>query len=145
MRACISVAALVAVTACAPIVRQHGYVPTMGDRDALVVGADTKLTVEDTVGRPSDTGLRDGDSWYYVENTISTFLFFEPEVTDRTVLALDFDADGILQNISEFGLEEGRVVELTTRVTPTDRRRRNVLSNIFGNIGGFGNVPLPGG
>ena len=117
----------------------------MRDLDALVIGADTKLTVEDTVGRPSDTGLRDGDSWYYVANTVSNFLFFEPEIIDRTVLALDFDPDGILQNVSEFGLQDGRVVELTTRVTPTDRRRRNLLSNIFGNIGNVGRAPVPGG
>ena len=134
-----------ALAGCEAIVRQHGYVPTMRDLDALVIGADTKLTVEDTVGRPSDTGLRDGDSWYYVANTVSNFLFFEPEIIDRTVLALDFDPDGILQNVSEFGLQDGRVVELTTRVTPTDRRRRNLLSNIFGNIGNVGRAPVPGG
>ena len=84
------------LAACAPMLRTHGYLPSKAETDALIIGIDTKATVEDAVGRPQDMGMRDGDSWYYVENTMSTYLFFAPEVAERTVLTLDFDPDGVL-------------------------------------------------
>ena len=134
---------ILAATACAPIIRTHGYVPARSDIEALIPGVDTKNTIADTIGRPSDTGLRDGRSWYYVSNTVSNYLFLDPEVLDRTVLALDFDDDGVLEAVNQYGLEDGQVIELTTRVTPTDRRRRNILDQLFGNIGSI-TPPLPG-
>jgi len=132
-----------ALGACAPLERNHGYLPTQSDLDSLVIGADTRGIVEETIGRPQNTGVLGEGTWYYVENTVSTVAFFAPRVTDRTVLALDFDDDGVLQGIERFGLEDGRVVNLVTRVTPTDRRRRSILNQIFGNIGSVGPV-LPG-
>lgn len=140
-----ALAGLVALTAsCAPMVRTHGYVPYQEDLDALIVGADTKGIVEETIGRPQDVGLSDDETWYYVENTVSTLAFFAPEVTERTVLALDFDGDGVLSSINRYGLEDGRVIDLVTRVTPTDRRRRSILNQIFGNVGAVV-PPLPDG
>lgn len=117
------------------MVRSHGYLPTQADLDRLVVGADPKGIVEEVIGRPQDVGLGGDETWYYVENVVSTFAFFAPEVTERTVLALDFDEDGILSGINRYGLEDGRVVNLVTRITPTDRRRRSILNQIFGNVG----------
>ena len=130
------------LAACAPMLRTHGYLPSKAETDALIIGIDTKATVEDAVGRPQDMGMRDGDSWYYVENTMSTYLFFAPEVAERTVLTLDFDPDGVLSAKTTYGLQDGQVVDLVTRITPTDRRRRNLLNQIFGNIGAV-TPPLP--
>jgi len=116
--------------------RVHGFVPSKSDLDQIVVGADTKLSIEEIAGQPSDTGLRDENTWYYVSSTVRNFMFLEPKVVDRTVLAMDFDDDGVLMAISEYGLEDGRVIDLETRITPTDRRRAGILSVLFGNLGG---------
>ena len=132
------------LAACAPMERSHGYLPEQADLDGLIVGVDTQGIVEETIGRPQDVGLSDGQTWYYVENVASTLAFFPPKVTQRTVLALDFDADGVLSGITRYGLEDGQVVNLVTRVTPTDRRRRSVLNQIFGNVGARPLPPIPG-
>lgn len=131
-----------AISACSPMVRKHGYLPNQADTNALIVGVDTKASVEDAIGRPQDMGMRDGDSWYYVENTVSTFLFFAPKIAERTVLTLDFDDDGVLLDKTTYGLQDGQVIDLVTRITPTDRRRRSLLNQIFGNIGAV-TPPLP--
>lgn len=127
---------LASIASCAPVMRVHGYVPTRSDLDQIVVGADTKLSIEEIAGQPSDTGLRDENAWYYVSSTVRNFMFLEPKVVERTVLAFDFDNDGVLTAISEYGLDDGRVIDLETRVTPTDRRRAGILSVLFGNLGG---------
>jgi len=128
---------------CAPIERTHGYVPIQSDLDLLLIGADTKGSVEETIGRAADTGTFESDAWYYVESTVKTFLYFEPEVVERRVMEFEFDSNDVLTAINQYGLEDGRVINLQTRVTPTDGRRTSVLQNLFGNIGAIA-PPLPG-
>ena len=135
---------LALLAACSPVQRSHGYLPSQSDLDSLIVGVDSRAIVEETLGRPQNVGLGEGQSWYYVENVVSTFAFLAPEVTERTVLALDFDADGILSGINRYGLEDGQVVNLVTRITPTDRRRRSLLNQIFGNVGASPLPPIQG-
>lgn len=134
---------LILITGCAPIMRSHGYVPDQSDLELILVGADTKASIEETIGRAADTGAFDGDTWYYVESTVKDFLFFAPEVVERRVLELEFDSNDVLTAMNEYGLEDGRVVNLQTRVTPTDGRRTNILNRLFGNIGAV-TPPLPG-
>ena len=135
--------AMLALTmSCSPISRVHGYVPTQDELDTLIVGADTKGSIADTIGSPADSGLRDDAAWYYIASTVETFAYNAPEVVDRQVVVLDFDADGVLSDIGRFGLEQGRVVNLQTRVTPTDNRRVSILAQLLGNVGQV-NLPLP--
>ena len=130
-------------TACSPIVRTHGYAPIQSDLDLLLVGADTKADVESTIGRAADTGTFDSDDWYYVESVVRTFLFFAPETVERRVVEFSFDENETLTAINEYGLEDGQVVNLETRVTPTDGRRTGILQRLFGNVGAIA-PPLPG-
>lgn len=134
---------IILLSNCAPIMRTHGYVPIQSDVDTLLVGADTKSSVEETVGRAADTGSFDSDAWYYVESRVRTFLFFAPEVVERRVMEFQFDTDGVLAEINQYGIEDGRVINLQTRVTPTDGRRTGILQRLFGNIGVV-TPPLPG-
>ncbi len=138
-----AVALIVLTTACAPIMRSHGYVPVQDDLDLILIGADTKSSVEETIGRAADTGTFASDTWYYVESTVRKFMFFEPEVVDRRVMEFEFDNDDVLVAINEYGLDDGRIVNLQTRVTPTDGRRTGILERLFGNIGAIA-PPLPG-
>lgn len=130
------------LVACGPVIREHGFVPFDEDLSAIVVGVDTKLTVEEVAGRPSDTGLTDGNAWYYVATTVRNFAFFAPKVVERRVMVFDFDNNDVLQKITEFGLEDGRVINLQTRTTPTDSRRLSLLRRLLGNIGSV-TPPLP--
>ena len=134
---------LILLSGCAPTLHTHGYVPVQSDLDLILVGADSKASVEETIGRAADTGTFDSDAWYYVETVVKDFLFFAPEVTERRVMEFEFDSNDTLVAINEYGLEDGRVINLQTRVTPTDGRRTGVLQRLFGNIGAIA-PPLPG-
>lgn len=123
--------------ACAPQVTVHGYVPTQDDLSTIEPGVDTILSVEERLGRPASSGLLGENDWYYVQTTMSQLTYNPPRITDRTVLAIGFDEDGVVEDIQQYGLEDGRVINLSPRVTRTGGQRRNILLSLFGGLLNF--------
>ncbi|MDJ0823393.1 MAG: outer membrane protein assembly factor BamE [Paracoccaceae bacterium] len=128
---------LLGLGACTDMYRTHGYIPLEEDLQQIVVGVDTRGTVEDVVGVPSVAGVREGGNYYYIESQVRHFAWRRPEVTDRTVLAITFDSTDVVSNIVEYGLEDGRVVRLSRRVTQTGDGDIGFIRKLFGNIGGL--------
>ncbi|KIC49227.1 SmpA/OmlA [Tateyamaria sp. ANG-S1] len=126
------------VAACSPTFRNHGYVPPEEDLAELAVGIDTRSTVEDLIGPPTAGGVLEGGDFFYVRSRVRTFGPRRPEVIERQVLAVTFDQEGVLQNIERFGLEDGRVVALSRRVTDSGVTNTTFLRQLLGNIGRIG-------
>lgn len=129
------IALIAAIAACSPIERSHGYVPADDQLDQVIVGVDTKATVADVVGRPSAAGILDGAGWYYVRSEFVTRGPLPKNEVSREVVAISFDADEVVTNVERFGLEEGRVVALSRRVTDSNVQGVGFLRQLFGNIG----------
>ena len=125
------------VSGCTRIERSHGYVPTDRELANIEVGRDTRETVSVIVGRPTLSSLRTVDGWYYVKSGYETFLWREPEEVDREVVAILFSEAGTVANIERFGLEEGRVITLSRRVTDSNTSGIGFLRQLLGNIGNF--------
>jgi outer membrane protein assembly factor BamE (lipoprotein component of BamABCDE complex) len=51
------------------------------------------------------------------------------------VVAIEFDEQGVVTGIGQFGLEDGQIVDLVTRTTPTYGSQLTILEQLFGNIG----------
>ena len=141
-RAIIVCALVVAVTACARLDDDHGYVPEPSALDSIAVGRDTKSIVNLTLGQPGTRGIVDDLGWYYVRSEYERFLWRAPVEVDRQVVAITFDEAGVVQNIERFGLEEGRVVALNRRVTDSNTQGIGFLRQLFGNFGRFDPAPL---
>ncbi len=124
----------VLLSACAPTTSLHGYVPSPADVARIRPGVDTQESVLETLGRPSSAGLLQDSAWYYVQSTIENYTYNPPRVVDRVVLAVNYDTSGVVRDISRYGLEDGRVVNLTTRTTETGGRTLGVLEQLFGNL-----------
>lgn len=133
----VMVGGLVALGACAPTYRSHGYIPPDEDLDQIVVGVDTRSTVEDVVGSPSSAGVLNEGGFFYVRSRVRTFGPTRPREVERQVLAISFDGDDVVQNIERFGLEDGRVVALERRVTDNGVTNLGFLRQLLGNIGNF--------
>jgi outer membrane protein assembly factor BamE (lipoprotein component of BamABCDE complex) len=123
--------------ACSNIDRSHGYVPTDSDLRQLTVGVDTRETVEEAIGRPSASGVLDAGGWYYVKSKFRAYGFREPREIDRQVVAISFDPRGRVSNIERFGLEQGRVVTISRRVTDSNVQGVGFLRQLFGSFGNF--------
>ncbi|WP_298261655.1 outer membrane protein assembly factor BamE [uncultured Litoreibacter sp.] len=127
--------ALMVVAGCAEIIRNHGYIPVEEDLQSLTVGVDTRGSVEDLVGKPSSSGVLRGGDWYYVGSKIRHFAYKKPKEIDREVLVLRFSEDEVLQNVERFGLQDGRVITLSRRVTESTVRDVTFIRQIIRNFG----------
>lgn len=127
--------ALFLATACAPVVRNHGYVPSDLELAAIEVGVDTRDTVAEKVGRPSVQGLLNDVGWFYVQSRWETRGARAPMEVDRQVLAISFDDAGTVANIERFGLERGKIVPLSRRVTESNVKGMGVIRQLLGNLG----------
>jgi outer membrane protein assembly factor BamE (lipoprotein component of BamABCDE complex) len=127
---------LVAVlSACTPVIRNHGYVPAEDELALVEVGVDTRETVGQKIGRPSTSGLLNDEGWYYVQSQYRLVGPREPQEIDRKVLAVTFSEAGVVENVALFGLEDGRVVEISRRVTETNIKGVTLIEQILGNFG----------
>ena len=75
------------------------------------------------------------DTWYYINSVRQRYAYLRPQIEDRTVTAIEFNADGQVTKVAEYGLEDGVPVNYVDRKTPTRGRELSVLEQIFGTIG----------
>lgn len=133
----LAVICLVGLGACQSQYQNHGYVPPARDLDKLQVGVDTRATVDEEIGAPSASGLLSEGDYYYVRSRMREYGMRAPQVIDRQVVAISFNANDTIRNIESFGLKDGNVVPLTRRVTDSSVMGNGFLRQIFGN---FGNI-----
>ncbi|MDO5612115.1 MAG: outer membrane protein assembly factor BamE [Paracoccus sp. (in: a-proteobacteria)] len=131
------IVALLALAACAPVYRNHGYVPPPEDLEQVVVGQTTQDMLDATIGRPSAQGLLTGSGWYYVGSRWRDFGPTPPREVDRQVVAISFAPNGVVTNVERFGLERGRVVVLSRRVTEGSITPVSFIGQLLGNVGNF--------
>lgn len=128
-------AAALAAAACSPIFRNHGYTPSDAQLAEIVVGIDTRDTIEEVVGRPSTVGVIEDRAWYYVSGRQRVSGIREPEFVERQLVAITFDARGVVTGIERFGLEQGRVVPLSRRTTESTVGDTTFIRQLLGNFG----------
>ena len=120
--------------ACAPIYRNHGYIPEQLELDAIQIGA-SREEVATAIGRPSASGLLNDVGWFYVQSRWEHKGGRSPVEIDRQVVSISFSEAGNVTNIERFGLERGRVVALSRRVTESNIKGIGFLRQLFGSIG----------
>ncbi len=127
--------ALAVLSACSAIYQNHGYVPRTDDLETIVVGEDTRESVGEKIGRPSSAGILAESGWYYVGSRWKQSGPRAPQEIERNVVAISFDAAGVVENVEHFGLEKGQVVVLSRRVTSSNVKGVGFLRQLLGNLG----------
>ena len=133
-------AAIIALTlgaACTPVRTHSGFRADFNNAQIPdpVVGVDTKATVTQNFGTPSTTAIFDQTTWYYISATQEQFAFYEPRTVERRVLEVKFDQNNIVSSVTNYGLQDGRVIAYDDHVTPTRGRELGFLEQVFGTIG----------
>lgn len=132
--------ALLTTAACAPIRNVRGYIPDNEKVASVKVGEDTRDTVQDKLGTPSSSAAFGDPVWYYISSEDERYAFFQPDTTSRQILAVQFNEDGKVAEMRRYGLEDGKVVDLVSRETPTRGREMSLLQSLFGGIGAPGSA-----
>ncbi len=124
-----------ALAACSATYRDHGYIPPQDQLDDIMIGVDTRDTVKAAIGAPGTSGLLTDSAWYYTQSRFRSLGAKEPVEIEREVVAISFDDKGLVENIERFGLERGRVIILSRRVTDSNVKGITFLQQLFGNFG----------
>jgi outer membrane protein assembly factor BamE (lipoprotein component of BamABCDE complex) len=128
---------MVIIAACSPVYRNHGYVPNDDELSQIEVGKDTRETLAPLIGRPSAAAILNDEGWYYVQSRWKNFGARPPKEIDRQVVAITFDDKGVVENVERFGLEGGKVVALSRRVTTDNIKGVSFLRQLLGSLGNF--------
>lgn len=133
--------ALVATQACVSVRSNHGYVLERGQTELTgEPGLDSKESILAKYGEPSMIGTFNPNAWYYLNSSDTTRAFFHTKTQQRTVIAFNFDEEGVVSEVDTYSLEDGERLDLVGRVTPTRGKELNFWEQLLGNVG-----QLPGG
>ena len=133
----LAAAAAVAVAACSGQTAVRGNMVDLDEVAEIEAGQFTRDDVADLLGSPSTTSNFEDNSWYYIGQKTEQIAFLEPEILERRVLVVDFSDDGTVADTKLFSLEDGQVIEMVSRTTPTEGRDLTIIQQIFGNLGRF--------
>lgn len=107
----------------------------------VVVGTHTRADVQALLGTPTTTGTFDDDNWYYISAVTRLRPFRTPGLEDQHVVAITFNAQGVVQEVKELDLSAGRRVAVVQRQTPSPGTERTLMQALLGNIGRLGAGP----
>lgn len=113
-------------------VLNQGYVLDEAALDSIPVGSSREQVLL-SLGTPSTTQADDeGESFYYISQKRERgFAFQRARLVDQTVLAVYLDSEGIVTSIANYSLENGRVIDMISRTTPTSGKERGFLMGLL--------------
>jgi outer membrane protein assembly factor BamE (lipoprotein component of BamABCDE complex) len=131
-RAVLSLIVAGLVAGCSPEINHRGYYPKPGALGQVAEGM-PKAEVEGILGSPSTTASVNfqGDSYYYITSVTQGRSFLEPREINREVIAVRFDKQEQVASVAQYGLEDGRIINLNTRKTPVAGAEFSILKELF--------------
>ncbi len=136
LRTVLACAAVMGLTACADSVTKHGHHFRETDVQQITPGM-SQEQVRFTLGTPTTTSvLGSGQAFYYISSTEAQKSFLLPRETDRQVVAVYFNQGGMVDNVANYGLKDGKIFDFISRTTPAPGARDDgLLKQLFRNLG----------
>ena len=123
--------ALLGLSGCMGETLQRGYIPSESALQQVQVGAPREQVLI-ALGTPSTTAEFGGEVFYYIsQKTNRPVAFMNARVIDQTVLAIYFDQNEQVTQVANYGLEDGRIIDLVSRTTPTAGKDFSFISQLF--------------
>lgn len=122
------------LSGCARPAVQHGYVLAPNALEQVPVGSSREQVLL-VLGTPTTTSTLAGDTFYYISQSISEGAFTGRTIEDQRVLAVYFDDQGMVREIANYGLKDGRVFDFIQRKTRTGGADLSLISQILQGVG----------
>lgn len=111
--------------------RTEGYVLSESALRQIRPGQSEDLVIA-VLGSPQTRGNFGNESaFYYISTKVNKTQFGLRMVQERTVLAIYFDENRRVKDTAQYGLQDGRVVTLTTRRTPSFGEDKTFIDSIL--------------
>ena len=122
--------------ACTPEINHRGYYAKPGAFAQITEGM-AKSQVEGILGSPSTTASINfqGDSYYYITSITERSSFLTPVETNREIIAVRFSKNDQVTSTAQYGLQDGRVININSRKTPIAGNELTILQEMFGALG----------
>lgn len=118
-----------------PISYYHGYTADEIQPEEVKPGEDTRASVLAQLGSPSTESLMDDNTWYYISTQRDQVAFMIPETAQRNVTAIQFNEDGVVEELMTYNETDGKIVNYASRETPTRGRELGFWEQVFGTVG----------
>lgn len=127
---------MLVLAGCSAQIDRHGHQFNETEIKQITPGM-TKEQIKAQVGSPDTTSTLAGanEVYYYISSTKKTVAFMKPEEIDRKVLAIYFTPHGAVERVAQYGLKDGRVINLISRETPSHAAEQTLLKQLFRNLG----------
>jgi outer membrane protein assembly factor BamE (lipoprotein component of BamABCDE complex) len=143
-RACaLAVSAMLAVaglSGCSVLgenVIHRGYVFDDQTLGQVKIGAPAEQVLN-ILGTPTTTSTVGGDAWYYISQKVEQALpSLPPRITDQRVYAVYFDKNKRLARVANYGLEDGKVIDMTSRQTVAGGGESRLLQGMLKQLSGL--------
>ncbi len=120
------------MAACQPEINHRGYYAKPGAINQVSEGM-SKTEVESILGSPSTTASVNfqGDSYYYITSITQGRAFLQPIETNRQIIAVRFDKQDKVTSLAQYGLQDGKVIDINTRKTPIVGSEFSLLAELL--------------
>jgi outer membrane protein assembly factor BamE (lipoprotein component of BamABCDE complex) len=117
---------------CSPEINHRGYIAKPGAFAQVSEGM-SKSEVEGILGSPSTTASVkfQGDSYYYISSITQGRSFLTPQETNREVIAVRFTENDQVASTAQYGLQDGRIIDINSRKTVIAGSELSILSELF--------------
>jgi len=121
---------------CSEQIIKHGHQFRETDIQSIQPGM-SQEQVKTQLGTPATTAVvGGGDAYYYISSTMAQSSFFTPTEKDRQVVAVYFNQGGMVDNVANYGLKDGKVFDFISRTTPAPGAKdEGILKQLFRNLG----------
>ena len=96
------------------------------------------MEVQQKLGSPSAKVVFDSETWIYLYSKQQRIAFFKPEETERNVIVLKFNRDGVLENIETKTMDQGRDITPNPASSRKNEETLTILDQMIGNVGRVG-------
>lgn len=130
-------AVLGAASGCATRSSVHGDPIDEHRLSSIITGTHTRSDVAALFGSPSTVSPFTEETWYYISTRMEGFAYNADEEVERQVVVIRFDGRGVVSSVDALSLDNGRVVSVVDRETPSFGEDLSIFQQFFGNIGRF--------
>jgi len=129
---------LIAMSSCVSRLERHGYMFDFSDHEMLQEGITSKEKLLRVMGSPTIiSNLESDEAWIYFAEKTDSFLFFKPDIVERSVLVIRFDGLDTIREIKKLSLaNESQKIDFVSNYTAVDSHKKDgFFKSIFSNVG----------
>jgi outer membrane protein assembly factor BamE (lipoprotein component of BamABCDE complex) len=128
---------LAVLSGCATQVDHHGYSFEQNTIQQIKVGETDYASVLNQLGTPTSKAAFGPKSLYYISYISEKIAFLDPKIVEQRVLAITFDGNDVVSDISEYTMDDLKDIGFSESKTEIQGNTLTPIEQIMTNIGKF--------